>query len=148
MNTTAPQPTSTGVTYYVDEAGDGVLFGPKGRDRLADADAPQFFMLGMVRCGSEGEVTSQLTEPRVGIQRNPLYATICSLKPGRRRPPVLFMPRMTTRRYAARRRKNKTPMNIGFADPKTMKHTAWSRILFTGNFRMPHCHRMSIPAFS
>ena len=34
------------VTYYVDEAGDGVLFGPMGRDRLQDENAPQFFMLG------------------------------------------------------------------------------------------------------
>jgi len=32
-------------TFYVDEAGDGVLFGPKGRNRLNDAGAQQFFML-------------------------------------------------------------------------------------------------------
>ena len=34
----AKQPPSS-VTYYVDEAGDGVLFGQKGRDRLTDANA-------------------------------------------------------------------------------------------------------------
>ena len=40
-------------TYYVDEAGDGVLFGPKGRNRLLDDDARQYFMLGMVRCTND-----------------------------------------------------------------------------------------------
>jgi len=61
MSTVGQQPAMTTVTYYVDEGGDGVLFGPKGRDRLADADA-QFFMLGMVRCVSEEGVVRQLAE--------------------------------------------------------------------------------------
>jgi hypothetical protein len=69
------------VTYFVDEAGDGVLFGPRGRDRLQDADAPQFFMLGMVRLAAEAEVVRQLAELRTALQKNPLYATIYSLKP-------------------------------------------------------------------
>lgn len=69
------------VTYYVDEAGDGVLFGPMGRDRLLDADAPKFFMLGMVRCVDEIQVGRQLAELRAALQRNPLYATIHSLRP-------------------------------------------------------------------
>ena len=75
--------TSSGarVTYYVDEAGDGVLFGPRGRERLQDEDAPQFFMLGMVCCAAEAEVTRQLAELRAALRENPLYATIYSLKP-------------------------------------------------------------------
>lgn len=52
-----------------------------GRDRLVDADAPQFFMLGMVRCAAEAEVVRQLAELRTALQANPLYATIYSLKP-------------------------------------------------------------------
>ena len=68
-------------TFYVDEAGDGVLFGPRGRDRLADADAPQFFMLGMVRCASDEDVARQLAELRAALQKNPLYASIYSMKP-------------------------------------------------------------------
>lgn len=81
MNKSEPQPAATSVTYFVDEAGDGVLFGPRGRDRLADADAPQFFMLGMVRCAAETEVARQLAGLRAALQTNPLYATIYSLKP-------------------------------------------------------------------
>ena len=74
-------PTFSPVTYYVDEAGEGVLFGPMGRDRLQDADAPQFFMLGMVCCADEVDATRQLAELRGSLQKNPLYATIYSLKP-------------------------------------------------------------------
>ena len=79
MSNTTPTPSP--VTYYVDEAGEGVLFGPMGRDRLQDADAPQFFMLGMVRCADEADAARQLAELRAALQKNPLYATIYSLKP-------------------------------------------------------------------
>jgi hypothetical protein len=81
MSHASHSPVGARVTYYVDEAGDGVLFGPRGRDRLVDADAPQFFMLGMVRCAAEAEVVRQLAELRTALQTNPLYATIYSLKP-------------------------------------------------------------------
>jgi len=81
MSNASHSPVEARVTYYVDEAGDGVLFGPRGRDRLTDADAPQFFMLGMVQCATETEVAGQLAELRTTLQTNPLYATIYSLKP-------------------------------------------------------------------
>ncbi len=76
--------------YYVDEAGDGVLFGPKGRDRLGDADAPQFFMLGMVRCTAEMEAERRLSELREALKINPLYATIHSLKPDAKKTAIAF----------------------------------------------------------
>ena len=69
------------VTYYVDEAGDGVLFGPMGRDRLTDPDAPKFFMLGMVRCTDDAGVARRLAELRASLQQNPLYSTIHSFRP-------------------------------------------------------------------
>ena len=72
---------STSATYYVDEAGDGVLFGPRGRERLQDADAPKFFMFGMVHCDQPEEAGRQLSGLRAALQNNPLYATICSLAP-------------------------------------------------------------------
>jgi hypothetical protein len=73
--------SNAAVTYYVDEAGDGVLFGPMGRDRLADPEAAKFFMLGMVRCADDEDVARQLAALRAALQKNPLYATIHSLRP-------------------------------------------------------------------
>ncbi len=81
MSSEPPVSSSKAVTYFVDEAGDGVLFGSRGRDRLRDADAPQFFMLGMVQCAAEGEAVHRLAELRKALRKNPLYASIYSLRP-------------------------------------------------------------------
>jgi hypothetical protein len=69
------------IAYYVDEAGDGVLFGAQGRDRLQDADAPRFFMLGLVCCADEAATASRLALLRASLLENPLYAGIPSLHP-------------------------------------------------------------------
>lgn len=73
--------STTATTYHVDEAGDGVLFGPKGRDRLQDADANRFFMLGMVSCADGDLVAAKLAELRAALLANPLYAGIPSMQP-------------------------------------------------------------------
>lgn len=67
--------------YYVDEAGDGVLFGPKGRDRLRDADANKFFMLGMIHSDTPETISAQLAALRASVMASPLYAGIPSLQP-------------------------------------------------------------------
>lgn len=69
------------VTYHVDEAGDGVLFGQRGRDRLRDEGAHRFFMLGMVCCPAPVEVARRLADLRSALQTSPLYAGIFSLQP-------------------------------------------------------------------
>jgi hypothetical protein len=66
-------------TYYVDEAGDGVLFGPKGRNRLDDSEAPRFFMLGMVRCAVDAEAGAGLDQLRQELLAHPLYRSIPSM---------------------------------------------------------------------
>jgi hypothetical protein len=60
---------------------DGVLFGPKGRNRLADPDAARFFMLGMVRCSDDAGVASAMEGLRHDILGNPLYSSIPSVQP-------------------------------------------------------------------
>lgn len=68
--------TKNSVTYFVDETGDGVLFGPKGRDRLMDPDASQFFMLDMVHCASEDDITRRLAESKGQIYPDDLRRLI------------------------------------------------------------------------
>lgn len=81
MNDTTPASAPVTATYHVDEAGDGVLFGPKGRNRLADPEAPQFFMLGMVRGACDAEAAAALEKLRRDLVAHPLYASIYSLQP-------------------------------------------------------------------
>lgn len=78
------------VTYYVDEAGDGVLFGPKGRSRLDDPDSPRFFMLGMVRCGNDEAAAAELEALRMRLCQNPLYADIPSMQPEEKKTALHF----------------------------------------------------------
>lgn len=73
--------TGTSATYYVDEAGDGVLFGRKGRNRLNDPDASRFFILGMVRCSDDSGVAERLDELRQEVLADPLYSGIRSIDP-------------------------------------------------------------------
>lgn len=68
------------ITYHVDEAGDGILFGHRGRDRLQDAGAQQFFILGMVCCPSAVDIAHRLGGLRAGLQAHPLYASIYSMQ--------------------------------------------------------------------
>ena len=82
-------------TYYVDEAGDGVLFGPKGRLRLNDPEAPQFFMLGMVRCACDAEGAAALAKLRLELMEHPLYASIYSLQPQAGKTARAFHAKMT-----------------------------------------------------
>lgn len=81
MSELTPTSPPMAATYYVDEAGDGVLFGPKGRNRLADPDAPQFFMLGMVRCACDADAAAALEKLRKDLVTHPLYSSIHSLQP-------------------------------------------------------------------
>jgi len=76
---------SPAATYYVDEAGDGILFGRKGRLRLDEPDARQYFMLGMVRCVDDLDAGRQLEELRQKLLSNPLYAGIASMAPEARK---------------------------------------------------------------
>jgi len=66
--------------FFVDEAGDGVLFGPRGRCRLDDADAMRFFMLGMVSVADHAAVSMSLDALRTSLLAHPLYASIPSLQ--------------------------------------------------------------------
>lgn len=85
MKNKAPPRAPHLVRYFVDEAGDGVLFGPKGRNRLEDKDAPRYFMLGMVQFDNIEAIDASLTGLRDMLLSNPLYASIPSLNPKARK---------------------------------------------------------------
>ena len=80
MNSLAKVKPESKTVYHVDEAGDGVLFGHKGRNRLSDTAGSQFFMLGMVRCINESTVIKALGKLRADLMANPLYASIPSMR--------------------------------------------------------------------
>lgn len=78
--TKVESPLAPITSYYVDEAGDGVLFGPKGRSRLNDPGASRYFMLGMVHCVDDNAATTTLEDLRAALRAHPLYASIPSMQ--------------------------------------------------------------------
>ena len=80
-----PSQTAHPATFYVDEAGDGVLFGPKGRNRLNDPEASLFFMLGMVRGTKDAEASEGLEKLRQDLLKHPLYSSIPSMRPDQKK---------------------------------------------------------------
>ena len=76
--------------FFVDEAGDGVLFGRMGRDRLKDDGAQRFFMLGMCSCQDEQKLSASLAELRASLLANPLYSSIPSMQPDARKTHLCF----------------------------------------------------------
>lgn len=90
MKPTAATESPSATTYFVDEAGDGVLFGPRGRLRLEDPDASRFFMLGMVQCADAELIGLCLSELRRELAASPLYASIPSMLPDAQKTARLF----------------------------------------------------------
>lgn len=90
MSRDDPSTIRGAATFYVDEAGDGVLFGTKGRNRLSDPGARQFFMLGMVRCASDAESGLALEKLRQELLVHPLYASIHSVQPAAQKTALAF----------------------------------------------------------
>ncbi len=78
------------VTYYVDEAGDGVLFGRKGRVIIEEAKARRYFMLGMIRCGNDRDATARPEALRKSLSSNPLYSGIPSMAPEAKKTALCF----------------------------------------------------------
>lgn len=74
---TAPLPGN----YFVDEAGDGVLFGRMGRVLHLEPDTPRFFMLGMIQCNDPTRLNTELTKLRSNLTANPLFSSIYSMQP-------------------------------------------------------------------
>ncbi|MEX0290144.1 MAG: DUF3800 domain-containing protein [Flavobacteriaceae bacterium] len=72
---------SPAATYYVDEAGDGVLFARKGRLIINEPEARRFFILGMIRCAVDLDAEQKLEALRQSLLANPLYSGIASMAP-------------------------------------------------------------------
>ncbi|NBQ39414.1 MAG: hypothetical protein EBU34_06455 [Alphaproteobacteria bacterium] len=76
--------------YYVDEAGDGVLFGPMGSDLLSKGEARRYFMLGFVEYDAPDQIEQALSDLRQRLMSDPLFSTIASLDPARKKTALFF----------------------------------------------------------
>jgi hypothetical protein len=77
MNT--PDPGKRIRFYYVDESGDGVLFGRRGRLLLGQPGSLRFFMLGLLDVSDPAALQSDMDALRAGILKDPYFKNVPSL---------------------------------------------------------------------
>lgn len=76
--------------YFVDEAGDGILFDRKGRVIISQEGCSRFFMLGLVDIPNPQAVAEELTALRLALLADPYFAGIPSFQPEQRKTAFAF----------------------------------------------------------
>lgn len=86
--------TSTGTpstrNYFVDEAGDGILFDRKGRVIIGNEGCSRFFILGFVDIPDVQSLEHELAELRTTLLADPYFAGIPSMHPYQRQTALAF----------------------------------------------------------
>lgn len=76
--------------YFVDEAGDGVLFDRKGNVLIEQAGFPRHFILGMVALGDQPALERDLAALHADILGDPYFKDVPSMQPGARKTALFF----------------------------------------------------------
>ena len=90
-----PNPSSAPIRsdrrhYFVDEAGDPVLFGEHNRIVVGEQGRSKFFILGMVSVDDPDALRRSLTALRAELLADPMLAAIPSMMPDNRKTAVMF----------------------------------------------------------
>ncbi|MFH1732158.1 MAG: DUF3800 domain-containing protein [Planctomycetota bacterium] len=67
--------------YFVDEAGDPVLFSRRGRALVGTEGCSRFFMLGLLDVPDPDALRRDLAELRAGLLADPYFRGVCSMQP-------------------------------------------------------------------
>ena len=76
--------------YFIDEAGDGVLFNKRGRVIIGTEGNSRFFMLGLLHVEDPDLLSSELEALRKRVLSDPYFANVPSLQPERRKTALAF----------------------------------------------------------
>lgn len=72
---------STRRSYYVDEAGDGNLFGKRGRVLIGQEGCSRYFILGVLDVPDEETLSNELTVLRRNLLADPYFKKVPSMQP-------------------------------------------------------------------
>ena len=86
-NATAAHPMAH---YFVDESGDGVLFGKQGKVLLGQPGVCGQFMLGMLQVQQPSLLANELEALRLELLRDPYFKNVESMQPERRKTALMF----------------------------------------------------------
>jgi len=76
--------------YFVDEAGDGILFNHHGRIVIGTEGCSRFFILGLVDIPEPGPLYQELAELRGRLLQDPYFKRVPSMQPEARKTAMAF----------------------------------------------------------
>lgn len=77
-------------SYFVDEAGDGVIFDGKGRLLVGTGKVQDYFTVGMVECWGLQELTQDLVALRTQLLADPYFKGVPSMQPEAKKTALFF----------------------------------------------------------
>jgi hypothetical protein len=76
--------------YFVDEAGDGVIFDGKGRVLVGTGKVQDYFTVGMVECSTLESLTNDLAALRTQLLADPYFKGVPSMQPEAKKTALFF----------------------------------------------------------
>lgn len=76
--------------YFVDEAGDGVIFDGKGRVLVGTGKVQDYFTVGMVECWTLEALTNDLAALRAQLLADPYFKGVPSMQPEAKKTALFF----------------------------------------------------------
>jgi hypothetical protein len=76
--------------YFVDESGDGVLFGKQGKVLLGQPGVSEQFILGMLHVQQPAQLAAELEGLRLELLRDPYFKKVPSMQPERQKTALMF----------------------------------------------------------
>jgi Protein of unknown function (DUF3800) len=86
-DTSAPQPVAH---YFVDESGDGVLFGKQGKVLLGHGVSTPHFMLGLLEVADPVALAAAMEDLRQSLLAEPYFKNVPSMQPQRYKTATMF----------------------------------------------------------
>lgn len=80
----------TSTHYFVDESGDGVLFGSQGRVLLGQPEGRSHFMLGVLQVHQPQSLAAELESLREDLLKDPYFKNVASMQPVRNKTALMF----------------------------------------------------------
>jgi hypothetical protein len=84
------QPKPARCSYFVDEAGDGTLFDPRGRVIIGTPGCSRYFILGLLEIPDPATLSSNLNSLRQRLMADPYFKDVPSMQPKAKKTAMAF----------------------------------------------------------
>ena len=90
MSDDARQPTPSAKHYFVDEAGDPVLFDARGRVLIGTEGCSRYFAVGLLDVADAAKLSAELNQLRADLLADPYFKNVPSMQPAARKTALYF----------------------------------------------------------